>query len=152
MAYSEEERKAILDEICERVMNLEAVRNILKDKHMPAFPTLIEWLDADEEKAKQYARAIQLRADVRFENIANIVNEDCRMPIYNEAGEVVGYKTDAAKVQHQRLKFDAERWQASKENSKKYGDRIINDNHNINENKEISEDRYQEILKKLNNK
>ena len=56
MAYSDKQKEDIFNAIFKRIVNGEAIRNILKDKDMPEVSTFYVWLDSDEKKSKQYAR------------------------------------------------------------------------------------------------
>jgi hypothetical protein len=75
-------------------------------------------LEADEDKAKRYVRACEIRADVIFEDIIDIAdhsNED-HTPF-----------TGANVVQRDRLKIDARKWIVAKLHPKKYSDRVYQD-------------------------
>ncbi len=116
MAYSTEDKKKILNNIFTEIQNGRAVRNVLKDEGMPDVTTFYRWIEEDEQKAKQYARAMEFRAEIKFESIeADYLEEPQRDA---ETGRI-----DSAWVQLQRLKIDAKKWELSKLNPKKYGDK-----------------------------
>ena len=75
----------------------------------------------DERKAKQDGRDMKERQETMFEEMIDIANEDCKESRCSEKGNEYTV-TDAAKVQHQRLKIDAQKWVLGKMNPKKYGD------------------------------
>lgn len=123
MAYSDKEISKIIIDVCNRIMEGEAVRNILKEKDMPAPTTFFKWIDESNENLEHYARANRIRAEMRFDKIREFAKADCSYTMTDEKGNT--YKrTDSAKVQQQRVKIDAEKWCLSRENPKKYGDKI----------------------------
>ena len=63
----------------------------------------------DEELSDQYARARERRADARAERIDEITDE---------------VKLGTLGANEARVIIDAEKWQAGKENSKRYGDKL----------------------------
>lgn len=112
MAFSQERFELII----ERIEEGESLRSILKDIHISQ-RTFFEWVDSDKELEKQYARAIEIRAETKFESIeSDYMEEPQRDP---ESGRI-----DSAWVALQRLKIDAKKWELSKLMPKKYGDRM----------------------------
>ena len=109
--------KIILHEISE---NGRSVRNILENRDkskLPARSTFNKWLSKDSALVDQYARACELRAELKFESIEDdYMAEPQRDP---ETGRI-----DPAWVNLQRLKIDTKKWELSKMMPKKYGDRI----------------------------
>ena len=94
-----------------------SLRATLKREGMPTSTTFYEWIDNDKEKAIHYARAIEARAELKFESIEQDYSEEPQRD--PETGRI-----DSAWVQLQRLKIDAKKWELSKLNPKKYGDKI----------------------------
>ena len=94
-----------------------SLRATLKREGMPTSTTFYEWIDNDKEKAIHYARAIEARAELKFESIEQDYSEEPQRDA--ETGRI-----DSAWVQLQRLKIDAKKWELSKLNPKKYGDKI----------------------------
>jgi hypothetical protein len=121
MAYSNKEKENILKTVCERIVSGEAVRNILKDKDMPAYATFFDWIDEDKEKLKQYARAKELYAESVFEDIILISDGSGDDLLIDENGiEQVNHQV----IQRDRLRVDSRKWALSKMNPKKYGDKL----------------------------
>lgn len=120
MAYTPEQIEETFNEICERISNGEAVRTILLEETMPSSQTFYLWLDNDENKSKQYARACEDRADAIFDEILVIADED-NADITVVGGQAV---VNGSTIQRSRLKYDARKWVVSKLNPKKYGDKI----------------------------
>jgi len=121
MAYTDKQKTEIVNEICKRVSEGEALRNICSEKEQIDVVTFYKWIDDDEDKAKHYARGIRARTDIHFESIREIIHEDCTYTYKDENGNEIT-RIDSAKVQHQRLKMDGEKWMVGKENAPKYGD------------------------------
>ena len=53
-----------------------SLRATLKREGMPTSTTFYEWIDNDKEKAIHYARAIEARADIKFESIEQDYSEE----------------------------------------------------------------------------
>lgn len=119
MAYSDKEIKKIFDTICKRITEGESVKTILKDKDMPSSQTFWKWLEEDEKKSNQYARAKEIYADKVFEDIVLIADGTSDDVYVDEEGvEQVNHNI----IQRDRLRIDARKWHLSKLNPKKYGD------------------------------
>ena len=95
-----------------------SLRATLKREGMPTSTTFYEWIDNDKEKAIHYARAIEARAELKFESIEQDYSEEPQRDA--ETGRI-----DSAWVQLQRLKIDSKKWELSKLNPKKYGDKVM---------------------------
>jgi hypothetical protein len=121
MAYSELERQRILDEICDKIAEGMSLRSALSSGKYPARKNFLEWIDQDEFKRNQYARAMELRAEVKFDSIEQDYMDNPK--IDPETGRI-----DPAWVALQRLKIDAKKWEVSKLFPKKYGDKLELDN------------------------
>jgi hypothetical protein len=124
MAYSEKDKTKIVNDICKRISEGESLRSVLRYKNMPVSDTLYKWLDADEEKALQYARACEERADYIFDEIIEIadtpvegkvIETDDNGRTKEKVGDMLG---------HRKLQIDARKWMLSKMNPKKYGDKL----------------------------
>lgn len=94
-----------------------SLRSILRRDDMPSQRTFFEWLKDDEEKVKQYARAVDIRTELKFESIeADYMEEPQR--------DAKTGKIDTGWVQLQRLKIDAKKWELGKLKPRKYGDKL----------------------------
>ena len=113
-AYSDEDKENLFDEICVRVSEGEALRNVLRAEDMPDKNTFYRWIRQDEAKREQYARAADERAEALFEDIIDIADN-------NTADRC---SDNAIAVQRDRLRVDSRKWIASKLNPKKYGDKV----------------------------
>jgi hypothetical protein len=121
MAYTTEEVNNIFNYVCLEIEKGRALRNILKDENMPSTSTFYQWLESNTDKAKQYARATEVRADIIFDDILTIADENTNDTFVNDNGiEIVNNDV----IQRSRLRIDARKWVLSKLNPKKYGDKI----------------------------
>jgi len=110
-SYSDEERKAIYAKVCRGIAAGMSIGRILRsDDSLPSKDTIFNWLMEDKNFSDQYARARTARADARSERIDDLTDEV-------KAGTL-----DPAAA---RVIIDAEKWQAGKENAKRYGDRHV---------------------------
>ncbi len=119
MAYDKDKTfKSILSEIEEGA----SLRSVLRKDGMPDSTTFYNWIDSDESKQKaiQYARACEKRAESIFEDILEIADESSGDKKYTESGEVI----DSEYVARSRIKIDARKWMLGKMQPKKYGDKI----------------------------
>ena len=117
MAYQKEK---VFKEILAKIAEGSSLRSILSGKDTPNRSTFFEWVLEDKEKANQYARACELRAETIFEDIMDIADETSRDTITTEKGEIPNNEW----INRSRLKVDARKWMLSKMNPKKYGDKI----------------------------
>ena len=120
MAYTDKDKDNIFEYVCQEIEKGKALRNVLKDENMPSTSTFYQWLDNDEVKAKQYARATSVRADIIFDDILSIADENTNDTYINDNGiEVVNNDV----IQRSRLRIDSRKWVLSKLNPKKFGDK-----------------------------
>lgn len=132
MAYSPKEKQDIIDRICKHISeNNASLRSALMLHDMPDATTFYIWINEDESKSKQYARACEQRAENIFEEILEIADENALDITMDDEG---GYNVNGEIVQRSRLKIDARKWMLSKMQPKKYGDKldVTSDNKPIN--------------------
>jgi hypothetical protein len=116
MAYSEEEKIKIFDDICEKIIQGKSLRTALKELNTIPTKTFFVWLREDEDKSKQYARATIERADLMFEDMLDIADEQPeRMETKN------GTCIDTGHIQDKRVRIGTRQWALSKMMPKKYG-------------------------------
>lgn len=125
MAYKPEEIEEIFNKILIKIsIEGKAIRNILKESNMPSNETFFKWLDGDELKAKQYARACEQRADVIFDEMLDIsdttiegivIEIDDNGRTKEKRGDMLG---------HRKLQVDTRKFMVAKLNPKKYGDKL----------------------------
>lgn len=119
MAYSKEQIENIFQGIIDKISLGESLRAILREKGAPSSKTFYRWLNEDEAKVKQYARATEERADAIFEEILEIADEpNADVFVDKVTGKI---KIDGDVIQRSKLKVEARKWMLSKMNPKKYG-------------------------------
>lgn len=130
-------------EICDRLIRVGSLRTVCEDSDMPNKATVFRWLlKAEGENAEQihkdfsdqYIRAREHSKDFKFDELQHELKEIAEIPMYDANGMPVldndGNQAKAMTTQSvgfAKLTFDAFKWQSSKENPKKYGDRVEHD-------------------------
>ena len=100
----------IADEICERIVDGQTMRDITALDHMPSWSTIWRWLQANDAFRAQYARAREDGADAHADRALQ------------EA--LTADDSEGSRVAGARLRWDALRWHASKCAPKRYGDKV----------------------------
>lgn len=126
-------------EICARMVSGRSLRDVCTDDDMPTKSTVFIWLakgdltgnsDKYQIFRDQYARACTLRREYRFEQLEHEVTEHALTPILDQDGKPVMLDgkvlrgMTAQSVQFARLMMDTFKWQAAKEEPKKYGEKV----------------------------
>ncbi len=123
MAYSAEQKEDLFKAIFESIENGNSLRKALIENKLSS-STFFIWLEEDEIKSKQYARATELRAEALLDEMMDIVDESDRDIIPMELSDgVFVEKVNHEAIQRSRLRYDARKWLISKLNPKKYGDK-----------------------------
>jgi hypothetical protein len=124
------DRPAVVEAVCERLANGEALAAVCRDEGMPTTRTFLRWADEDETIAAEYSRALQARA----EWFASEHDRIRKTAVDRESAA-------AARVQLNGLEF-----MMSKMAPKRYGDRIdLNVDHSFDLANEITLRRQQVI-------
>ena len=114
--YTQEEIDSKFNQVIELIEDGKPLYKVLPSLNISS-RTFFQWVEKDESKGKQYARALEIRAEKKFESIeSDYLENPQRDP---ETGKI-----DPAWVNLQRLKIDAKKWELSKMLPKKYGDRL----------------------------
>ena len=116
MAYSKEQKEEILNNIFNMIESGKSLRFALSQIPLSS-STFFIWIEEDPEKSKHYAYVTDIRTELKFESIEQDYSEEPQRDA--ETGRI-----DSAWVQLQRLKIAAKKWELSKLNPKKYGDKI----------------------------
>lgn len=113
-------------DICFRVSEGESLREICRDEKMPARSSVHKWLLENEKFSDQYAKAYDLHAADKFDEMFEIADDGSNdwMERQNEKGEVIGEMLNHEHVQRSRLRIDTRKWALARMAPKKYGDRI----------------------------
>jgi hypothetical protein len=135
--------------VCERTANCIPQRVIAKEIGVQ-WATLMSWIDADSDRAKQYARAREAQADKLAEDLLAIADESEVEAIYE--GDAVKLELSGVAVARNRLRVDARKWLASKMAPKRYGEKlqqevnVTTDSHDLSH---LSVSELEEIKRKL---
>ena len=121
MAYSQEQIEKAFSSILLEIEKWRPVREILKDEWTPDVTTFYKWLRDDDEKAKQYARACEIRAENIFDDMLNIA-DDTTKDIKVDKDWVEQVNQD--NIQRARLKVETRKWVLGKLNPKKFWDKL----------------------------
>lgn len=125
MAYSQEEKENIFNDIFQSIENGNSLRKSLVSVGISS-STFFIWIEEDETKSKQYARATELRAEALLDELMDIVDDSTHDVLEQDLGDgIVNTRTNNEVIQRSRLRYDARRWLISKLNPKKYGDKQI---------------------------
>ena len=121
MAYSIEDKTQIINRICEHISCGMSLRKALKST-TPSIgsETFYLWIDDDKEKAKQYARACEERAEAMADEIIEIADFNANDTLTTEKGDI----PDNEWINRSKLRVDTRKWLMSKLQPKKYGDKL----------------------------
>lgn len=119
MAYSEEKKKECFDYIISEITSGKSLRYALDTNGMPSSQTFYIWLEEDEEKSKQYARACESRELLLLDQILEIADKQDKDVIETDNGEVINHNI----IQRNKLQIEARQWVLGKLNPSKYGNK-----------------------------
>lgn len=114
----------VAERICAKIAQGDSIRKACRGEGMPHWRTFLRWLSTQDPEPKegeegaprpfdalrqQYARARELRADARFESLDHVL-----------------YLLRAKKIDpvSARVMVDTIKWQAGKENGRRYGEAV----------------------------
>jgi hypothetical protein len=118
--YSETQKNDIVNAICEAIEGGKSLRQSIKDSKI-GFETFYIWIDLDKDKAKQYTRACEIRA----EKIADEILEICDSTEDDIITDLEGNKiTNHNVINRDKLRVDTRKWLLGKLSPKKYGDKL----------------------------
>jgi hypothetical protein len=124
MAYSPEEKERIFNDIFQSIENGNSLRKSLIAVGISS-STFFIWIEEDETKSKQYARATELRAEALLDEMFDIVDDKSNDVLEMETAEGINIeKVNHEVIQRSRLRYDARKWLIGKLNPKKYGDKM----------------------------
>jgi hypothetical protein len=108
----------LASEICTRIASGESLRKICRSPDIPVVSTVLRWaLQADQDEVgdfrEQYARARELQAELRADEIVDIADA----------------AKDAARA---RVRVDARKWVAAKLLPRRFGSRVALDHTGFN--------------------
>jgi len=118
--------KKIGDKICERIMNGESVRSIVKDNNIPSSSTIFRWLLDDNKKEfwEQYEKARNVQAEIMFEELLEIPDDRSYWVLMERREEEGWWQQNKEAIGISRLRIDTRKWYLSKVFPKKFGHRV----------------------------
>lgn len=120
MAYSEEDKEKIFNEIVEEIEGGNSLISTLSTNGMPSTSTFYIWLNEDEEKSKRYAHACEIRELKMLDEIITIADNQGVDVIEKEGKVYVNHNI----IERCKIRIDARKWALSKLNPKKYGNKV----------------------------
>jgi hypothetical protein len=126
----------LTDTICARLSEGESMRSICRDEDMPVLTTIFRWLREKPEFKQQYDIAKEESAESLADEMVDIADNEVSQPLIVNGepvmidGKVVEV-VDSTAVAHAKLRIDTRKWAASKLKPKKYGEKIQNENTNV---------------------
>lgn len=124
---SEEEKYVLFYEIIECISeDGMSLTKAAKGKLSKA--TFYKIIDSDPKKMNQYVRACEARADRMFDDMLDIADDGAND--YTKKSIGGGVEVDVPNnenIQRSRLRVDTRKWQLSKLNPKKYGEKSVVD-------------------------
>jgi hypothetical protein len=119
--WTDEVKAAVVEEICLEIAMGFSLKSILaNDDSLPSYSSFMTWISASKEFLEKYQVAIDIRTEIRAEEITDIADEDPRT--YIDANGAV--RIDPAFIAMQKNRMDARKWEASKLKPKKYGEKL----------------------------
>jgi hypothetical protein len=120
--------KSLREEICDRIMDGQTLRDICSEGHMPAERTVYRTLAAEgeDEFRQQYVRAREVQL-MRWEDDLLEIADDGRndwVEKRNAQGEVIGWSVNGEHIQRSRARLETRKWLMSKRAPRKYGDKV----------------------------
>ena len=121
MAYSQKEIEDTFNYICKEIEKGRSLRSVLREDNMPSSSTFFNWFKDDEPKTKQYAYAVEQRAEMIFEDILAIADKSDEDVIIDENGIP---QTNHDVINRSRIRIDARKWMLGKMNPRRYSDKL----------------------------
>ena len=119
--------EALGKDICRKLADGQYLTDILKDIGIGR-QTFYDWLSANESFSVQYARALDIRDEVWYDDMMKTANTPFYDTIEESGTAPSGDTWDKTKkednVAHRRLKIDTLRWALSKRHPERFGDRM----------------------------
>lgn len=119
MAYTEEKKNECFDWIISEIVSGKSLRSALDTNGMPSSQTFYIWLEEDEEKSKQYARACESRELLLLDEILLIADKQGEDVIETDNGPITNHNI----IQRNNLQIEARKWVLGKLNPSKYGNK-----------------------------
>ena len=118
--WTQDKKDKAIEIIFTEMSQGKSLRQILtNDETLPSRKLFYEWVAKDSLLSDHYAKVMELRSDLLFDEILDIADDTSNDTTYTETGE----KQNSEWINRSRLRVDARKWILSKMNPKKYGDK-----------------------------
>lgn len=123
MAYTQEEKDILFEEVCLRLESGETLKHVLHGEgNTMSSKLFFSLLRESPDKNNRYARAREIQAETMFSEMIEISdNSNLDVVGVDRSGKPI---VDGENVQRSKLKVDTRKWVLSKLNPKKYGDKL----------------------------
>lgn len=121
----------VLEFVCQKIEEGQSVREIFACNDLPARSAFYRFVDADKQAQDRYARAMELRQLLLFDQIIDIADtpqlgEKRKVLVSGsqstDEGQLVEV-TEGDMIEHRKLQIEARKWALGKMNPEKYGNR-----------------------------
>ena len=115
----------IVAEMCERIMDGEALGHICRDTHMPARKTVYIWLRDKPEFYEKYLQAKRIQMEHYVEEVIEISDDTSQdlLDMPAKDGKPAFKIMNKAKIYRDQLRVNTRKWIASKLSPMLYGDK-----------------------------
>lgn len=110
---------AVKDEICQRIGEGEPLRQICREKGMPAWRTVYDWMEVDPDFAARFARARDIGFDAIAQDTIELIDERPERTLTEH-----GDKVDPGHVQWQKNRVEQRMKLLAKWDPRRYGDKL----------------------------
>ena len=122
--WTPENKEKAINDILEHVASGKSVKSLIDHSGrdvIPSYTTWCEWLKESTDLADNYARAMESRQEVIFEEIL-VIADDQEGDVYkNDEGiEFTNHNV----IQRSKVRIEARQWVLGRMNAKKYGNKI----------------------------
>jgi len=120
---SEDERNELISKIISEIADGKSLRETCRE--LNAKPSnFLRWIESSPLLVEQYARAMQIRSDIIFDEILDIADDGSNDLMTIQKGDE-SYEMENKEVTNRsKLRVDARKWVLAKMQPKKYGDKM----------------------------
>jgi len=139
MAYTQEKKDECFDYIISEIENGKSLRYALNTNGMPSSRTFFQWIsetddlgaltEEAQEKVKRYSRACEDRELLLLDEILIIADDQEDDTYEKDDGTII---TNHNVIERSKVRIAARQWVLGKLRPEKYGNKIVNENTNIN--------------------
>lgn len=124
MAYSEQERAKIIEDVIARISTGETLRDICRTEGFPGVTQVYEWMKQDEDFSERFARARESGHDVIADECMAIADNASNDWMEDNDPDNPGYRLNGEHVQRSKLRIETRLKLLAKWSPRKYGDKL----------------------------